>query len=126
MSKARAEARSRIAEFVSLYKQYPNEALVKWPLLSSGKWEYLDARVLALQGDALSIRLLSPPVSSSSDIERDRVVPLDEIVDWVITLPDGKRRGGYSIRAKFELAKEEWGGLPDELAEEERKFADPA
>lgn len=127
MKAARAKAKERIAEFVALYQEHPDDALIKWPFaISAGKWEYLDAKVLTVKGDEVSIRLLSPPVAAAADLERDRIIRLDEVADWIVTLPDGQRKGGFTTLARFELAKKEWGGLPDELMEEEQKFADPS
>lgn len=126
MRAARAKAKETIAEFVALYRKHPDDVLIKWPLATSArKQEYLDAKVLSIEGDAVSVRLLSPPIAAVPGLERNQVIRLDEIADWIVTLPDGQRKGGFTTLARFELAKKEWGGLPDELMEEEQKFADP-
>lgn len=125
MKAARDTARKHIGDFVALFREHPEDALIKWAFTTPrGTREYLDAKVLAIEGDALRVRLVSPPMSAEVEIERDRVVPLSDVADWVVTLPNGKRRGGYTTRVRFDLAKEEWGGLPDELIDEEKKFTD--
>lgn len=125
MKEARSKAQSTLSDFVALYRQHPDGAMVKWPFVTSaGKTEYLGAEVLSLEGDSLKIRLSTPPVSHTGQLERLHTVPLKEIVDWVIVLPGDKRRGGYSMRVMFKVARKQWGELPAQLKEEEVKYVD--
>ena len=125
MREARARAKATLAEFVDLYRKHPDGAMVKWPFLSStGTTEYLGAEVLSLEGEALTIRLVTPPVTHTGTVERVHTVPLKEIVDWVIVLPGDKRKGGFTMRAMFNAARAQWGGLPEELKLEEAKYMD--
>ncbi len=125
MKEARTKAQATLPEFVALYRQHPDGAMVKWPFVTSaGRTEYLGAEVLSLEGDVLKIRLSTPPVSHTGKLERLHDVPLKEIVDWVIVLPGDKRKGGYSMRVMFKAARKQWGDLPNQLKEEESKYVD--
>lgn len=125
MKAARAKAQSTLPEFVALYRQHPEGAMVKWPFAtSSGQTEYLGASVLGLEGDTLKIRLVTPPVTHTGQLERLHTVPLKEIVDWVIVMPGDKKMGGYTMRVMFKVARKQWGNLPAQLKEEESKYAD--
>lgn len=125
MKEARAKAQATLPDFVALYRQHPEGAMVKWPFVTSaGKTEYLGAEVLGLDGDILKIRLVTPPVTHTGQLERLHAVPLKEIVDWVIVLPGDKRKGGYTMRVMFKVARKQWGDLPEQLKAEELKYAD--
>jgi uncharacterized protein YegJ (DUF2314 family) len=125
MKEARSKAQASTAEFVSLFRQYPEGAMVKWPFItSSGRTEYLGAEALSIDGDSIKIRLTTPPVSHTGPLERLHTVPLKEIVDWIIVTPGDKRKGGFSMRVMFKAARKQWGDLPDGLKQEESKYSD--
>jgi hypothetical protein len=82
------------------------------------------AEALSIDGDSIKIRLATPPVSHTGQLERLHTVPLKEIVDWIIVMPGDKRKGGFSMRVMFKVARKQWGDLPDDLKKEESKYAD--
>ena len=123
MKAAMLTAQETIAEFRKLHAQHPKDALVKVPFLTSaGKTEYLAAEVLELAGEEIKVRLSTPPVSHEGQVERLQTYPVSKIVDWVIVMPEGKRRGGFTMRVMFKKGREQWGALPPEIAAEERKY----
>jgi hypothetical protein len=125
MNAAMDRARSTIDELVALYRQHPRGAMVKWPFVtSSGTTENLVGELLGIDGDEARIRLISPPVSHTGQLERLHTIRLGEIVDWVIDMEDGTLRGGFTQRVLFRRGREVWGGLPKELQEQEAKFVD--
>jgi uncharacterized protein YegJ (DUF2314 family) len=123
MKAAMIKAQETLAEFRQLYAQYPKDALVKVPFLtSSGKTEYLAAEVLEIVGDDVKVRLSTPPVSHEGQVERLQTYPLSKIVDWVIVMPEDKRRGGFTMKVMFKKGREQWGALPPEILAEEKKY----
>ena len=123
MKAAMQKAQETLPEFRQLYLQHPKDALVKVPFVtSSGKTEYLAAEVMEMAGDDLKVRLSTPPVTHEGKVERLQTYPLSKIVDWVIVMPEDKRKGGFTMKVMFKKAKEQWGRLPSEIAEEEKKY----
>jgi uncharacterized protein YegJ (DUF2314 family) len=123
MLAARVNARASVSEFLRLYEAHPKEAYVKWPFVtSSGQTEHLFAEVLGRTGELLQIRLVTPPVSHTGQLERLHSIPLKDISDWVVTLPNGKKKGGFTMRVMFKKAREQWGELPAKLHAEESTY----
>lgn len=42
----------------------------------------------------------------------------------MIVMPGDKRKGGYSMRVMFKVARKQWGDLPPQLKAEESKYVD--
>ena len=123
MKEAVQQAKRSIPEFRELYRQRPQQANVKVPLkTSSGVTEFLWAEVLALEGDTLKVRLLTPPVSHTGQLERLQTYNVQDLVDWSVEMDDSRKQGGYTMRVMFKRGREQWGDLPDELKNEERKY----
>lgn len=124
MCDARRKAQSTIGEFQNLFAQHGAGSMVKVPFqTSSGVREFLAADVLELTPTEVRARLVTPPVSHTGHVERLVTHPLSDIADWVITLPSGKKVGGFTMQVMFKKAREQWGRLPAELADEERRYA---
>lgn len=123
MKNAMAAAKSSIAEFISLYAKYPEGAMIKVPFVTSiGKKEYLAADVLEIKGTQINVRLATPPVTHTGEVDRLRTYEINELVDWIIVLPGDKREGGFTMKVMFQKARQQWGELPLELANEEAKY----
>jgi uncharacterized protein YegJ (DUF2314 family) len=123
MVAARQHAKETIADFLSLYRQFPKGAAVKIPFVSSsGVTEFLFAEVDGVREEKLEVRLMTPPVTHTGRLDRFWTVPTTDIVDWVITMPDGKKNGGFTMRVMFKKGREKWGDLPKKLKEEELKY----
>ena len=123
MKSAMAKAQETVSEFRQLYAQHPEGALVKVPFAtSSGKTEYLAAEVLEVAAEDVRVRLTTPPVTHDGKVNRLQTFPIKKIVDWVIVMPDDKRKGGFTMRVMFKKAREQWGQLPPEIAAEEKKY----
>jgi hypothetical protein len=56
------------------------------------------ALILLVLGDQVNVRLVTPPVTHTGPLERLHTKSLDELEDWQVTLPDGKVRGGFTMR----------------------------
>jgi hypothetical protein len=46
---------------------------------------------------------------------------VDELSDWLVILPSGRRRGGYTMQVQFARRRAS-GPLPPELAAEEQLY----
>ena len=116
-------ARATLPEFRGLLAASQGTASVKCPLVtSSGTVEHVWAEVLEHAGNQVKVRLVTPPVTHTGPLERLHTKSLDELEDWQVTLPDGKMRGGFTMRVMFTRGREHWGSLPPELEELERKY----
>lgn len=123
MQEAIRQAKSSIQELRQWYGQRPQHTNVKVPFkTSAGETEFLWGQVLELHGDAIKVRLLTPPVSHTGTLERLQTYSIGDLVDWVVVMSDGKMKDGYTMRVMFKKGREQWGDLPDELEKEEQKY----
>lgn len=123
MVNAIKNAKSNLEEFKKLLNLYPKEAQVKIPFLtSSGENEFIWGNVTKLIENELSIFLITPPISHDGIVNRHIKCDLNNIVDWIIRVPNKKFKGGYTMKVMFEIYKEEYGELPQLLLEEKSKY----
>lgn len=123
MLEAYKTAKESIGDFIELYQVKPKDAQVKVPFLtSSGETEFLWAAVQRIDNGMVEVFLLTPPVTHSGKVDRNRTYKLDDLVDWAV-VSNGKIKGGYTMRAMFAIAKERLGKLPEALQKEEQKYA---
>jgi uncharacterized protein YegJ (DUF2314 family) len=123
MIEARQKAKSTTKNFLELIAGEYSEAQIKVPFItSSGMTEHLWAEVLKHEGDILSVRYYTPPVTHTGKLERLHSHNISEISDWVVILKNGMIHGGLTQRVMFQRGKEQWGQLPPELLEQESKY----
>jgi uncharacterized protein YegJ (DUF2314 family) len=123
LADARRRAQENIAEFVTRYKERPEGCLVKVPFVSStGVTEHLVASVLQLYDESIIVRIDSTPVTHRGDIERVQRFRLSELSDWVVTMPSGRKRGGYTLQVQLARRKASGDTLLPELAAEEQLY----
>jgi uncharacterized protein YegJ (DUF2314 family) len=116
-------AKETFEKFRDLYLKGNMDYQVKIPFeTSSGVVEHLWAAVLKLENDQLEVRYLTPPTSHQGVLERVNAHNVSEISDWVVFNKAGTIYGGYTQRVMFKKAREQWGKLPAELAEQEKKY----
>jgi uncharacterized protein YegJ (DUF2314 family) len=122
MEAARRRAQETIAEFLSLYNQQPEACMVKVPLLtSSGVTEHVAATVLQLGEGMMIVRIESDPVTHRGSLQRVQRFRVNELSDWLVTMPSGRKRGGYTMQVHF-ARRRAIGDLPPELAAEEQLY----
>lgn len=123
MLKAIEKAKATTDKFLSLYSEGVHDCQVKIPFeTNSGEIEHLWAAVQQIENDSLSLLYLTPPVSHSGKLDREHTHLLSEIEDWAVFTDEDKIYGGYTQRVMFDLAREQWGELPPELAEQESNY----
>ena len=121
-----AKARAAIPKLRELFAQRPQNTTVKVPFSSSsGTVEHLWGELRSLADSQMEVFLLTPPATHQGEVERLRSVPLTDLEDWQVELPDGSIVGGYSMRVMFQRAREQGGGeLPRDLAQHARRYTD--
>jgi uncharacterized protein YegJ (DUF2314 family) len=124
MAEAMAEARRTLGRLRELAPQNPGAAHVKVRFeSSSGTTEYLWAELRELRENDMEVFLVNLPVTHSEPLERLRTVPLDDLADWQVEMEDGRFEGGGTMRVLFLRAREQWGELPAEMVELERRYS---
>jgi len=124
MVEALAKAKGSLAEFKRLLKEPKQDALIKVRFVSSSnEVEHLWAEVLeALGEDELGVRLITPPVTHSGQLDRLWRCSFADIEDWQVRDSKGRVHGGFSQRAMFAIARREGVKLPKKLLEQEKEY----
>lgn len=126
MIDALAKAKGSLAQFLALLKAPKESALVKLRFVSnSNEVEHLWAEVLEVLSDTeLGVRLVTPPVTHSGQLDRLYRCDLKDIEDWQVRDSQGKIHGGFSQRAMFAIARRDGVKLPRRLLAHEHEYRD--
>jgi uncharacterized protein YegJ (DUF2314 family) len=124
--KAMADAKATLPQFLALARARPDTAIVKLRFVSnSNQVEHLWAEVLeVVADDELKVRLVTPPVSHTGELDRLYTCRLSEIEDWQARDAQGKIHGGFTQRAMYAIARREGVKLPKKLLDLEKQYAD--
>ncbi|MDR2452778.1 MAG: DUF2314 domain-containing protein [Candidatus Accumulibacter sp.] len=126
MVDALAKAKDGMAQFLRLARTNKDSALVKLRFVSSSNQvEYLWAEVLEIISDQeIGVRLLTPPVTHSGELDRLYRCDTEDIEDWQVRDDKGKLYGGFSQRAMFAIARRDGIKLPRDLLKNEYEYRD--
>lgn len=126
MVDALAKAKATVNQFLKLIRAPKESALVKLYFLSnSNEVEHLWAEVLEVLDDAeLGVRLVTPPVTHSGELDRLYRCNVADIEDWQVRDAQGKVHGGFSQRAMFAIARRDGIKLPRKLLDVEHEYRD--
>jgi len=98
-AKAKAKAALTIDSFVAIYPQYPAASFIKFTHSGpSGFREDIWAKVTSMGPGYVGIAI-EPRYLKENENEANRELPLGQVIDWMIELPDGQIRGGYTTQA---------------------------
>src|SRR5262245_7198252 len=123
MLAARRRARDTLGEMRLLHSQPNSGVRLKVPFVtSSGVRELLWAELRDLRAEDAQVLYLTPPVTHTGRLERLHVHPLWDVVDWQVELPDGRYRGGFTMRVMFARHREKYGQLPAGREAEEKRY----
>ncbi len=116
-------AKNSLDEFKKLLAKHPKEGHAKVPFTtSSGETEFLWGAITGIQNDDLDIFLTTPPVTHEGKIDRNVKHNLNEIVDWTVTVPKEKIKGGFTMKAMFQIYEDQYGELPKTLLKEKSMY----
>jgi len=126
MKEALAKAQASLSELKLLLKAPRENAHVKLRFVSSSKQvEHLWAEVLEILTDSeLGVRLVTPPVTHSGQLDRLYRCPFEDIEDWQVRDGSGVIHGGFSQRAMFAIARRDGVKLPKKLLQLESEYKD--
>ena len=121
---ALSKAKASLDDFKRLLREPREHALVKVRFVSSSnEVEHLWAEVLELPGEnELGVRLVTPPVTHSGQLDRLWRCTFEDIEDWQVRDATGRVHGGFSQRAMFAIARRDGVKLPRELLEQEKEY----
>ena len=121
---AMEKAKSSLGEFKRLLKESKQNALVKIRFVSSSNQvEHLWAEVLEVLGEnELGVRLVTPPVTHSGQLDRLWRCSYEDVEDWQVRDAAGRVHGGFTQRAMFAIARRDGVKLPKNLLEQEKDY----
>ena len=96
---AKEKAKATIDTFYALYDENQGDAFVKFPREGKvGLKEEIWAKVTAAGQGFVKVKL-EPKFLLKKDDDPNLDLPVEQIVDWMVVLPTGKIRGGYTSQA---------------------------
>lgn len=117
------EAKRTWTTFLALYREHPQASIVKFRLhTTAGEIENVWGDLLALEDARATVFLRTPPVGKTDVRDPQITVPLADIVDWQVMLPDGTLRGGFTQQATFRIIERDRGRLPRKYAEQLARY----
>ena len=129
LQEALSKAKASLDDFKRLLREPREDALVKIRFVSSSnEVEHLWAEVLELPGEnelginELGVRLVTPPVTHSGQLDRLWRCTFEDIEDWQVRDATGRVHGGFSQRAMFAIARRDGVTLPKKLLEQEKEY----
>ena len=121
-SAAVARARETAQEMQQLHAA-GHLVLVKFPFQTDqNEREHVWGSVLGVSEQALRVNLETPPRRHRGKAPSELTVPIAELEDWQVELPDGSIRGGFTTQAEIELARREGRPVPAHIAGMEGRF----
>ncbi len=102
-NRAKEQSKTSIDTLYSLYPQYPTGAFVKFSNEgASGFQEDVWAQVIDLGPGFVKIQI-QPKYLTEKNSNPERELSTGRIIDWMVQLPDGNIRGGYTTQALLKL-----------------------
>lgn len=80
-----------------------------------GEREHVWAEVLDVSGDVITARIVTPPVTHRGSLPERIDLPLADLEDWQVFLPDGRIRGGFSTQAMAAACERDGRPVPRAL-----------
>ncbi len=113
-TKGKTKATATLDTFTAFYPQYPTTSFIKFTHDGpSGFKEDIWAKVTSMGPGYVGI-VVEAKYLKENENEVNRELPLGQVIDWMIELPNGLIRGGYTTQALLLIAKQKEGGTGDE------------
>ena len=125
LKEAVAKAREKFDQMRELFAQRPRDTYVKISHVSEdGRTEHLWGRLLELTERTMKFEPENLHPAYQGPLAGVLERPLADLEDWQVELPDGKIRGGYTLKVMFLRAKEQCENFPPDLAEQQERYVD--
>jgi len=119
------KARDTLPLLRELHLKHKGEIAVKFPFRTDkGETEHLWGRLLDLRDRDMWLTVLTPPVAHEGIGPEHVKVPVTDLEDWQLDLPDGKIRGGFSTKAQMQIYRRDRRVLPPQIRDREKDFVD--
>src|SRR5262245_29512722 len=124
-SEAVAKARASTPLLRQLMASKVGPVAVKYPLTSvDGETEHVWGELLDIDETSFRATLETLLVAGPPKTDAPYRLPLSELEDWLVTMPDGAIRGGYTMRAEIALTRRAGRLVPRHVAAMEGRFVD--
>jgi hypothetical protein len=122
---ATERARATLPLLRELFAVHPDQTLIKVAVAtSSGSREHVWAQLQELGVESLRATLVTPMLDPPKAQESVLTLPLDEIEDWHVLLPDGRIRGSFTTRAQIQVCRATGQRIPRYLRGVEGSLVD--
>lgn len=123
MLSALEEAKRTWPQFQLLFATHPKDSLVKFRLTTkTGDIENVWGDLLELAAETATVYLRTLPVGDADISSRRMSIPVTDIIDWQVMVPDGSLRGGFTQQATFRIIEREEGTLSPKFTEELARY----
>jgi hypothetical protein len=120
-----ARARETLPLLRELFPAHREETLVKVAVpTASGTREHVWAQLKELGRDTLTASVVTPLLDPPAGAGESVVLPLEELEDWHVLLPDGRIRGSFTTLAQIRLCRASGQPIPRELRGIEHQLVD--
>src|SRR5262245_25144092 len=124
-SEAVAKARASTPLLRQLMSSKVGPVAVKYPLTSAnGETEHVWGELLDMDETSFRATLETLLVAGPPKTDGPYRLPLSELEDWLVNMPDGAIHGGYTMRAEIMLARRAGRLVPRHVAAMEGRFVD--
>lgn len=122
---ATQKARASVDLLRQLHALHSAEIGIKFPFRTdSGEREHVWGTLLAIGESEFTTRIETPPIAHAGPLPDSLSVPLDELEDWHLTLPDGEIRGSFTTQAEIQIRIRDGDPVPPQLANLAPYFVD--
>jgi uncharacterized protein YegJ (DUF2314 family) len=125
MTQAVRRAKETFDEFRKLYPAHQEGSMVKFSFQTDqGVTENLWGDLMELGVAYARVYARTLPVEHHGGFDRQMEIPVQTIVDWMIELPDGTLRGGFTNQALFKIFERQEGCMHPKFESHMRRFQD--
>jgi uncharacterized protein YegJ (DUF2314 family) len=118
-------ARETVPTLRALFQGEHSDAIVKFPFVTDkGECEHVWGELAAFEGDTLQVTIVTPPIAQQSPVPKTMMIPISDLEDWHITMPDGTIRGSFSTIAQIKICRRDGIKIPDYITGQENRLAD--
>lgn len=98
------QARESIPTLRSLAERHLGDVMVKFPFVTdSGERELVWGKLRAMTDSSIRVTIETSPLTHTGKLPEEIEIPLTELLDWHLKLPDGTIRGSFTMQAEIIL-----------------------